>query len=208
MTKHGISLCMISRDNANCIDKCIQSVRHIVDQVVVALDDRTTDGTRSVAESCGAKVHDCKFEYFGQARDFSLSFAMFSWILVLDADETLLPTHGTIVRDTISRTNHDAFQFPRKNWKTLEMNELATFPFTGQPIPYPDYQIRLFKNVPYIRYGDQRVHESPKTPRSLGTVPHGIDINHFQFVYKGLDEARRSFMLYESLKADSGGKNV
>ena len=195
----GISLCIISRDNEECIGMCINSVKHIVDQVVVALDDKTVDNTSTIATSCGAEVHPFTFDYFGQARDFSLSFARHEWILVLDGDETINPNDATVVRASLEHTANDAFKFPRRNWRDLDMTELAVFPFTGRAIPYPDYQVRLFRNMPSIRYGDQYVHESPRGYRNLAIIPGDVHINHFQFVYKNEERSQKSFERYTEL---------
>ncbi|SHI68324.1 glycosyltransferase family 2 protein [Desulfofundulus thermosubterraneus] len=86
-----VSLCMIARNEEHWIASCIQSVQHLVREIVV-VDTGSTDRTKEVAAQSGARVftfHWC--DDFAAARNYSLSKATGDWILVLDADEILAP---------------------------------------------------------------------------------------------------------------------
>ncbi|HEY9738354.1 MAG TPA: tetratricopeptide repeat protein [Trichocoleus sp.] len=86
-----ISLCMIVKDEAERLPACLESVRSLVDEIVV-LDTGSTDATVDVAQSLGAKVYFAEWQQdFAAARNEALRHATGDWVLVLDADETLRP---------------------------------------------------------------------------------------------------------------------
>lgn len=85
----SISLCMIVRDEAARLERCIASVRGVVDEIVV-VDTGSRDDTVRIAERAGARVaHETWREDFSEARNASLALARSDWALVLDADERL-----------------------------------------------------------------------------------------------------------------------
>jgi glycosyltransferase involved in cell wall biosynthesis len=88
--KHTLALVMIARNEARCIQRCLDSVRGLVDQMVV-LDTGSTDATVSLAQMAGAEVsHFSWVDDFAAARNAALALSRCDWNLVLDADETLL----------------------------------------------------------------------------------------------------------------------
>ncbi len=88
-SKPKLSLAMIVKNEARCLARCLQSVRPIVDEIIV-VDTGSNDGTAQISEEFGAKVfHFDWVDDFSAARNFSLEQAGGDWILVLDADEYL-----------------------------------------------------------------------------------------------------------------------
>lgn len=86
-----ISLCMIVKNEEENLPKCLDSLKGIVDEMIV-VDTGSTDKTREVAASYGAKVFE--FEWtgdFSEARNFSFSKASCDYIYSADADEELDP---------------------------------------------------------------------------------------------------------------------
>lgn len=93
-----ISLCMIVRDEAATLAHTLESVQGIVDEIVV-VDTGSVDDTVAIAQTYGAKVHH--FDWvndFAAARNESLRHAVGDWVLVLDADEVLLPNTAQVLQ--------------------------------------------------------------------------------------------------------------
>jgi tetratricopeptide (TPR) repeat protein len=87
----AISLCMIVKDEAENLPSCLESVQAIVHEVIV-VDTGSTDATRDIAAQYGAQVYDVPWDNdFAAARNAALNFATGDWVLVLDADEVLVP---------------------------------------------------------------------------------------------------------------------
>lgn len=95
----SISLCMIVKDEEKYLAKCLDSVREIVDEIIV-VDTGSHDNTVSIAQSFGARVlyHDWQDD-FSTPRNISLEHAKSDWILILDADEVLDEQSKERIRD-------------------------------------------------------------------------------------------------------------
>ncbi len=86
----ALSLVMIARNEARCIERCLSSVRPHVDAMFV-LDTGSTDGTPEIARRAGARVESFAWcDDFSAARNAALQRADADWALVLDADEWLV----------------------------------------------------------------------------------------------------------------------
>lgn len=96
-----LSLCMIVRNEANHLPRCLESVRSLVDEAIV-LDTGSTDETVSIAQSWGAQVQYFTWNNnFATARNECLKYAQGDWVLVLDADEVLIETAIPMIRQAI-----------------------------------------------------------------------------------------------------------
>ena len=86
-----LSLAMVVRDEAARLERCLASVAGFVDEMVV-VDTGSRDATVAIAERCGAQVHHLSWPGdFAPARNRSLAWTRGRWVLVLDADEQLIP---------------------------------------------------------------------------------------------------------------------
>jgi glycosyltransferase involved in cell wall biosynthesis len=84
-----ISLCMIVRDEAENVERCLESVRGVVDEINV-IDTGSSDGTVELLRRLGGRVSETEWrDDFSEARNASLAMAGGDWALILDADEEL-----------------------------------------------------------------------------------------------------------------------
>ncbi len=84
-----ISLCMIVKNEESCIGKCLDSLRGIVDEMIV-VDTGSTDRTKEIAKEKGAAVYDFKWtDDFSEARNYAFSLAKGDYIYSADADEEI-----------------------------------------------------------------------------------------------------------------------
>ena len=82
-----LSLCMIVRDEEKNLSSCLESVKDIVDEMII-IDTGSTDNTIQVAQKFGADIHHFNWcDDFSAARNESIKFARGKWILWMDADE-------------------------------------------------------------------------------------------------------------------------
>lgn len=150
--RHTLSLCMILRDEERFLDDCLQSVRGIVDEIVVA-DTGSRDATISIAERHGAKVvRHVWNDNFAAARNCSLAGATGDYVLILDADERLAPETAQCLRQAVDRGGWD----------------LAFLPFVnigddGQPCGRQWEAPRVYRRTPGLRYIG-RIHEQMLQP--------------------------------------------
>jgi tetratricopeptide (TPR) repeat protein len=98
-----LSLCMIVKNEAENLPRCLESVKDAVDEMVV-LDTGSTDATIEIARSYGAQI--AEFEWcddFAVARNEALKHVTADWVLVLDADERLVTAVVPLLRQLIER---------------------------------------------------------------------------------------------------------
>lgn len=82
-----IALVMIVRNEARCLQRCLDSARPWADEMWV-LDTGSTDATVQIALRSGARVGHFQWcDDFAAARNAALSMTNAQWCVVLDADE-------------------------------------------------------------------------------------------------------------------------
>ena len=142
---HSISLCIIVKDGADDLDRCLASVKAAVDEIIV-VDTGSTDASVDVARSHGARVaHFDWCDDFAAARNASLELATGEWILWMDADDYLLPEDLAKVRRARQLAPDIALSFSLIN--------------TGGADGTRFRQVKMFPNRPGIRF-TRPVHET------------------------------------------------
>lgn len=93
-----LSLCMIVKDEEQCLIRCLESVKDVVDEIII-VDTGSVDKTVKIAEYYTDHVYHFQWtDDFAAARNASINRATGTWILILDADEYLEPEDGHKLR--------------------------------------------------------------------------------------------------------------
>jgi hypothetical protein len=104
MRRSDVTLFVMARNEQRCIERCISSVAHVVDDVIV-LDTGSTDDTVEIVKSMNCRVHQIDWPNdFSKARNIGLSFVKTPWVLTLDADEWVI--EASAVADQFSRLSN------------------------------------------------------------------------------------------------------
>jgi len=178
-----LSLCMIVRNERRHLERCLRSVRGVVDELVV-VDTGSDDGSQEIARRAGAR----SFEFpwvndFARARNHALEQARAPWILVLDADEQLLERdHAALMSLLRAHTPKDGV--PRTAFNLL-VNNSSDGGRTGMLA----HIVRLFPNHPDIRY-EWPVHEQIATSLLRLGIP--IKDTRIEILHDGYAEAARN----------------
>jgi len=86
----SISLCMIVKNEELTLERCLKSVKDIVDEIII-VDTGSQDKTKDIAYKFTDKVYDFKWcDDFSKARNYSFSKATKEYIMWLDADDVIL----------------------------------------------------------------------------------------------------------------------
>lgn len=151
------------------IETCLKSLKWIENIVVV--DTGSTDGTVEIAKKYRDNVYSYPFKgSYADVRNFGLSKVKSEWVLVLDADEILSPDVEEKISELISSEKYDGYWFPRRNY----INEKK---YLKHGYFYPDFQLRLFRNNPDVRYTG-KVHEHLNIPKEKTKEIRNIEIFH------------------------------
>ena len=131
----SLSVVIITFNEEKNIARCIESVKDLADEIVV-VDSFSTDSTKSICLSLGAKFLEHKFEGFTAQKNYAAEQATYDYILALDADEYLSPELHSSIAKAKFQWNADGY----------EMNRLNSY--AGKWIKssgwYPDKKIRLW----------------------------------------------------------------
>lgn len=142
------------------IEACLKSIIWL-DEIVI-VDMYSNDNTVKIASKYTKKIYRYPYKgYVEIARNYALKKANYDWILILDADERLPTGVERIIRTLVTTPSIDGYWFPRRNY--INKNRFLKYGYF-----YPDYQLRLYKNVNNIRYTGF-IHEQPR-----------VNLNHTQ----------------------------
>ncbi|HKI45474.1 MAG TPA: glycosyltransferase [Balneolales bacterium] len=170
-----ISLCMIVKNEEAMLPACLESVRSVVDEMIM-VDTGSTDSSAEIARAFGVNVIDHTWNHnFAEARNDGLKRAKGKWILVLDADEVLTEQSGKKLRETVTNTKADALTLIIRN--PTPKGELQT---------YSDFTLtRLFRNNDQYRY-ERMIHEQirPSIEKTCGVIENS-DLVIFHKGYSG-----------------------
>lgn len=164
-----ISAVIITFNEEKNIAEAIRSVEW-ADEVLV-VDSESTDRTREIAESHGARVIVNKWPGFAVQKQLAVDKAMNEWIFSLDADERVseaLRTEISALRE--SSTGTDGYKIPR-----LSIYMGREIRHSGW---YPDRQLRLFDRR-RGRWKQVLVHESVEMTEGAKVGQLRGDILHY-----------------------------
>lgn len=181
-----LSLCMIVRDEETFLPRCLESVRGVVDEIVV-VDTGSRDNTVEVARRFGATVFEMPWpDDFSAARNASLERATGDWILMLDADEVLLPASAAGLPALLADPDVEGY--------FVQMRHLVGSAM--QPEVEESSLFRLWRNRPEYRFAGE-VHEQilptilARRPGSR-TAHSGLQVVHYGYL-REVRAARRKF---------------
>jgi tetratricopeptide (TPR) repeat protein len=143
-----VSLSMIVRNEEHFLAGCLESVKGIVDEMIV-VDTGSTDTTTDIARHYGAQVfHVDWIGDFSAARNESLKYCTGDWVLYLDADERLEAENSGALRSLVENPNAYAYYCLLRGEEHLPRGTVFNI------APYP----RLFRRLPVFRF-EGKVHE-------------------------------------------------
>ena len=166
-----VGLNMIVKDEEKFLAGCIESVKDVVDEIVI-VDTGSKDNTVKIAEEYGAHIYN--FEWcndFSKARNFALSKSKSDWILYLDADERLDDRSKQLLRKTIKSQENLGLRC-----KILNIDEINKKPKLQR-------YTRLFRNAAGIEFHG-KAHEQidgSLLKNNYRILDSEILINHFGY---------------------------
>lgn len=185
---------MVVKDEALLIAQAIESVRHVVDEIVV-VDTGSTDDTREIAARCGARVYAHAYDgNLGKARNAYMDLARGAWVLVLDGDEKIAQRDAATIRALTEDIGSVAYRFIVHNY-TRSLDLLCDWhpnsgtyqeeeAFSQCPGHSRFRVVRLFRRLPTVRYEEgYSGHTNPlRSLRAVGGAVRDADvvIHHFQ----------------------------
>ena len=174
-----VSIIVPTKNEESNLERCLKAVDWASEILVV--DSQSHDRTIQIAGQCGAKV--VQFHYSGgwpKKKNWALENIPFQndWVLLLDADEVLMPGGEEEIKATI-QSGKEGFWINRQ------------FMFLGKWLKhsyYPNWNLRLFKHAcgrfeklvsGETASGDVEIHEHVVVEGSTGRLR--TELQHYAF---------------------------
>jgi len=188
----ALSVVIITYNEEKNIQRCLESVRSLADEIVV-VDSLSTDNTKKICLEYGARFIEQSFLGYIEQKNFALGQASNDYVLSLDADEAI----GEKLASSIQKL---------KNRDTIvdgyRMNRCASY--AGRWIRhgtwYPDTKLRLF-NRKKARWGGENPHDKviPDTAAHIGFLKG--DILHY--TYASIEEHITQMNRFTTIQAEA-----
>ncbi len=189
MTK--LSVVIITFNEERNIERCINSVKDIADDIVV-VDSFSTDKTCEIAIINGARVINHSFEGHIEQKNFAITQAQFPFVLSLDADEALSET----LKNSILRVKLE------KLYDGYKMHRLTNY--CGKWIHhcgwYPDTKLRLWDSGLGKWEG---INPHDKYVLKKGTSESLLEGDLFHYSYYSLSQHKQQAKKFASISAEA-----
>jgi glycosyltransferase involved in cell wall biosynthesis len=136
-TPAGLSACIITFNEADRIESCLESVS-FCDEIIV-VDSHSSDQTREKAARLGARVIERDWPGYRSQKQYATDVAQHEWVLCVDADEWVTPQLRAEILELKAQgfRGVDGYTMPRLTV------------YFGAPLrhgnAWPDRQIRLYR---------------------------------------------------------------
>jgi len=186
----GLSACIITFNEADRIEACLSSVA-FCDEIIV-VDSHSTDRTRELAASLGARVIERDWPGYRSQKQFAVDAARHEWVLCLDADERV----SAELRAEITALRSAGFA-GAAGWSIPRISDYFGR-FLRHGNAYPDRLVRLFDR----RRGGWSGYEIHENTRVAGRVRRLRGrLEHYP--YRSLTDHQNRMQRYADLMAQA-----
>ncbi len=179
-----ISAIIITKNEQNCIQRCIESILW-VDEIVI-VDSGSTDATLNIIQNiqqtqfANIRIYThTNWQGFGNQKNIALNYAKNNWTLSIDADEIITTELADEIMLVLNQHNNV------NNTYMYKIHRLNYF--LEQRINYSGWQndkvVRIFHKE-YAQFSNDKVHESvqPKKLEYNKVVDFNFKIHHYSYV--------------------------
>jgi glycosyltransferase involved in cell wall biosynthesis len=113
----SISACLVVRNEEAVVERCLQSLVGVVDEIVFVHDGECVDRTLEIAERYGSQIHTRPLVGHAEASTvFAFQQAKGEWILSLDADEFLSEPLRARLRELVADEHVNGYELLWRMW--------------------------------------------------------------------------------------------
>lgn len=179
-----ISLCMIVKNEEKYLAQCLNSVKDIVDEIII-VDTGSTDKTVEIAESFGAEIYYFQWtNSFSTARNESLKYASKDWILIMDGDDEFCSEDKEKFKELLqgSMDDNSVYFFETLNYcgSTVDTNNISV-----------NLNPRLFKNNHGFCYEGDIHNQLVNRKYSVKDLSKPIRIYHYGYLDESIASKKK-----------------
>lgn len=176
-----LSIGIITYNEELRLKRTLESVKNLADEIVI-VDSFSTDKTIEIAQQFNAKIFQISWPGYGLQKNNVIERCTGDWILLIDADEVIVPKLATEIENVINLSKYNVFEIP--------FNSVCF----GKRIKYGgwsgSYRVRLFKKNSGV-YSTDAVHEKFLTKEKIGKLKNRIDHYTYEDFYDYLHKFNR-----------------
>jgi glycosyltransferase involved in cell wall biosynthesis len=163
--KNTLSVIVITKNEEDRISRCLSSVTHIADEIIV-FDSGSTDKTVEIAKQFTDKLFVTDWQGYGIQKQRALDKAACDWVLSIDADEEV---DSKLAQEITSLLNQDVIEHNayKVRWKNIIFGKPTRFGRTARACT------RLFRRHG-SRFDGAIVHEKVLFEGEIGVIKKGF----------------------------------
>jgi glycosyltransferase involved in cell wall biosynthesis len=166
-SKYSLSVIIITKNEEDRIERCLESVYRISDEIIV-IDSGSTDKTVEIVKKFTDKVFITDWPGYGIQKQRALNKASCDWVLSIDADEELTPELEQEIKTVLENpVDVVAFRIP---WAVQNFGKRLDYGRSARSVK------RLFKREG-ASFTDSIVHEKVITKGTVGKLKGRL--NHY-----------------------------
>jgi glycosyltransferase involved in cell wall biosynthesis len=195
---YKLSICMIVKNEEKNIERCLKSLKPIIDSNIAELiivDTGSTDETIHLAKKYVNNIYNYKWSgNFADARNYSILFASGEYVLIIDADEEFAKTDADKLIHHFSNKEHKQYNTFTINIISYTDKELSKYTISTQR--------RLFLNHNF--YYKCAIHNQPMICYPISNL--NINLLHYGYIMndyiRDIKFNRTGTMLMKELEKD------
>ncbi len=189
-----LSVVVITFNEEQNIERCLNSVASIADDIVV-VDSFSTDKTKQICLDNNARFVEHKFDGHIEQKNWALTQAKHQYVLSLDADEALTKELQVKITEIKNNWESDAYSFNRlTNYCGQWINHCGW---------YPDKKLRLW-DITKGSWGGENPHD--KVIMQAGLEPKHIPLDILHYSYYTLDQHEKQLQKFAEISAQAAFK--
>jgi glycosyltransferase involved in cell wall biosynthesis len=182
--KLPVSVLLTAGNEEAMLPGALASVRDWAAEVVVVVDEASTDATEALAREGGARVLRHPFVSSAEQINLGLATCQQPWVLVLDADERVSEKLAASIAAELRQPRFPAYAVRRRNWALGRKVRFGDWGF--------DWVVRLVRRE--VRFEPRAVHgvaQVSRFGRLAGELQHLTFRSFPQYLPKVVDYALR-----------------
>jgi len=185
MDRLPLSVAIIAYNEEDIIGRTLESVKDIAAEIVV-VDSHSTDKTKEIAESYGAKVYVEDWNGYAGQKNSALNKCTHEWILFLDADEVVSEELKISIRKELKNPKADGYLVNRR---TYYMGKLLKYAWQPE---WRLFLVRRQAKPKWIGEPHAKLHINSKNVSRLnGDLLHFSYRNMQHHISKAIDSAKK-----------------
>lgn len=166
-----VSIFIVTLNEADRIARTLAAVAELASELVV-VDSGSTDGTREIAASFGARVIQNDWPGYGAQKNIAQDHCRYPWVFNLDADEVVTPALKAEIRQLFANGEPPADAY------VVKIADVIPGESAPRSLAYTYRRVRLYRKDKG-RFSDSSVHDVVQLQPGARTARLQEKIQHF-----------------------------